>query len=308
MSLTEAQQREAYRRMARKRERMWFHMILAVMIVAALGGCASVKPARVDTNGTIHVPSFDLPDSSLHDETTLNSLRTFRNYRAQRLPLYAECNALREAREPSEVVEACEGRIFRDSDAYHNLRARYRVSVDAQTLGGVAVEIFTPEEGVSERNQNRVLINLHGGGFVAGWGTSSHRESLPIAALGRFKVVSIDYRHAPEYRFPAASEDVASVYRELLKQYLPENIGIFGCSAGGLLTAQSVAWFQHEDMPLPGAIGMFGAGAAYYDEGDSARLPSEINGGEPPAATHPYFGSDTLSNALAFPIQSREIM
>lgn len=58
---------------------------------------------------------------------------------------------------------------------------------------------------------------------------------------------------APEWYFPAASEDVAKVYRELLKSYRPENIGIYGCSAGAGLTSQAVAWFQTHGLPHPPA-------------------------------------------------------
>jgi monoterpene epsilon-lactone hydrolase len=71
----------------------------------------------------------------------------------------------------------------------------------------------------------------------------------PIASIGKIKVISVDYRQAPEYAFPSASEDVATVYRELLKTYKPTNIGIYGCSAGGLLTAETIAWFQKEKLP-----------------------------------------------------------
>ena len=92
---------------------------------------------------------------------------------------------------------------------------------------------------------------------------------MPIAFVGKFRVISIDYREAPEYSFPAASEDVAKVYAELLKTYKPTNIGIYGCSAGGPLTAESIAWFQKLKLPLPGAVGMFCEGAAFWTEGDS---------------------------------------
>jgi acetyl esterase/lipase len=114
---------------------------------------------------------------------------------------------------------------------------------------------------------------------------------------------------APEYAFPAASEDVAAVYRELLKSYRPQNIGIYGCSAGGLLTAESIAWFQKEGLPLPAAVGMFGSGAAYYQDGDSAPYASAREGFplEPPQV-HPYFKGTDPANSLAFPIHSPQVM
>jgi epsilon-lactone hydrolase len=131
----------------------------------------------------------------------------------------------------------------------------------AQQIGGVNTEVFVPEDGIARKNQRRVLINVHGGGFEGGSRTISHIESVPISSVGRIKVVSIDYRMGLEYAFPAASEDVESVYRELLKTYKAKNIGIYGCSAGGALTAQSVSWFENKDLALPGAVGMFCYGA-----------------------------------------------
>src|SRR6185436_18208567 len=49
--------------------------------------------------------------------------------------------------------------------------------------------------------------------------------------------------------FPAASEDVSAVYRELLKSYKPQQIGIYGCSAGGALSAQVAAWLPAHGLP-----------------------------------------------------------
>jgi feruloyl esterase len=46
------------------------------------------------------------------------------------------------------------------------------------------------------------------------------------ASIGKIKVITIDYREAPEYHFPVASEDVAAVYGALLKAYKPSHIGI----------------------------------------------------------------------------------
>lgn len=69
------------------------------------------------------------------------------------------------------------------------------------------------------------------------------------------------FREGPKYKFPAASEDVAAVYKQPLKDHAPQNIGIYGCSAGGMPTAMSVAWFEKHNLPQPGAVGMCCSGA-----------------------------------------------
>jgi len=103
-------------------------------------------------------------------------------------------------------------------------------------------------------------------------------ESIPIASLGKIKVITVDYREGPEAQFPAASEDVAAVYRALLKTYSPSSIGIYGCSAGGILTAESVAWFQSHGLPTPGAIGLFGSGAVVDRWGDAMYFAAILEG------------------------------
>lgn len=138
------------------------------------------------------------------------------------------------------------------------MREMYPVRSNHAVMGGVPTDTYEPEQGIAPENKDRVLINLHGGGFVTGGGSvGGALESIPLAGTGRIRVISVDYRLAPEHKFPAASEDVAAVYRELLKTYRPKNIGIYGCSAGGMLSAQAVAWFQKAGLPRPGAIGVF---------------------------------------------------
>jgi len=149
-------------------------------------------------------------------------------------------------------------------------KAAYPVNVGDTKIGGVHVYVFTPREGIATENTKRVLINLHGGGFSGCWPECALLESIPIASTGQIKVVSIDYREAPEYRFPEASEDVAKVYAELLKTYNPAEVGIYGCSAGGALTSMSLAWFQKHNLPTPGAAGIFCAGGGGFSPGDAA--------------------------------------
>ncbi|MFN3312400.1 MAG: alpha/beta fold hydrolase [Hyphomonas sp.] len=169
-----------------------------------------------------------------------------------------------------------------------------------------------------------MLINLHGGGFITCWPACAELESMPLAALGGFRVVAVDYRQAPEHKFPAASEDVAAVYSELLKEYPAENIGIFGCSAGGMLTGMSLAWFQKHGLPTPGAAGIYCAGSAAPINGfggdanftataiGEARFialpPKEEDPDAPKRSRMPYLSEADPYDPLVAPAESDEVL
>lgn len=133
---------------------------------------------------------------------------------------------------------------------------------------------------------------------------------MPIASLGKMRVVSVDYREAPEHTFPSASEDVEAIYKELLKTYKPGNIGIYGCSAGGLLTTQSIAWFHQKGLPMPGAAGMFCDGGAYWTEGDSGSIAAAHGrwGSGDTIGRNPDFKTATPTDSLAFPARSAQVL
>jgi epsilon-lactone hydrolase len=145
----------------------------------------------------------------------------------------------------------------------------YPVKIEETTTAGVRTDIITPLEA-PEANRDRVLINLHGGGFNSDSG--SLIEGVPIANLAKIKVVSVYYRLAPENPFPAAVDDVVGVYKELLKTYKPQNIGIFGTSAGAILTAEVTSKLKQSGLPLPAALGFFSGIADFSRVGDSRQL------------------------------------
>jgi acetyl esterase/lipase len=146
-------------------------------------------------------------------------------------------------------------------------RKLYPVNVEETSMAGVRTDIITP---LSTPESKRVLINLHGGGFNSDSG--SLIEGVPIANLTKIKVVSVYYRLAPENPFPAAVDDVVAVYKELLKTYQPHSIGIFGTSAGAILTCEVAVRLKQLGLPLPAALGIFSGLADFSRAGDSWQL------------------------------------
>jgi monoterpene epsilon-lactone hydrolase len=138
-----------------------------------------------------------------------------------------------------------------------------------ETMAGVPVRIVTPE-GLPEANKDKVLLNLHGGGFNSDSG--SYTESIPIASYAKIKVVAVLYRLAPEHPFPAAVDDSVAVYKELLKTYKPSHIVIYGTSAGAILTAEVAAKLKQLGLPLPAALGIFSGMGDFARAGDSQAM------------------------------------
>ncbi|MEJ1961291.1 MAG: alpha/beta hydrolase [Gammaproteobacteria bacterium] len=254
----------------------------------------------MDADGTLHVPALDVPLSSYMSPQA--------KQRFIELALNPYISSPRASKlSASEAVDD-----WYRTKAEH-AKAVYAVDISEDTLGGVRTDVITPKGGVAAGNRARVLINLHGGSFRNGSGTASLAESIPVAAVARIKVVSVDYRMAPAHRFPAASEDVGAVYKALLRRYKPENIGIYGCSAGGMLTSQAVAWLQKEGLPRPGAIGIFcaGAGASESTKGDSRRFEGVLDASWQIGAllsftpsVSDYFAGAELSDPLVSPVES----
>jgi len=174
-------------------------------------------------------------------------------------------------------------------------------------IAGVPVRIITPE-GLPDANRDKVLLNLHGGGFNSDSG--SYTESIPIASYTKIKVVAVLYRLAPEAPFPAAVDDSVAVYRDLLKTYKPEHIVIYGTSAGAILTAEVAAKLKQLGLPMPAALGIFSGLGDFARDGDSIAMYSlrGLSGHLDPPGTQPhdpyYVGTTDPKNPVLSPIYS----
>jgi acetyl esterase/lipase len=239
--------------------------MLFMPLVAAPSGPSDVPSApqgSVDQKGIVHGPAFDLPPSRYMSGEARHALG----------------KELASQQPASPVVDLSKVTIQdvrKEHDAalapiLARLKIRYPTLIADRTISGIHIRVVRPKDGVSKRNAHRILLNLHGGGFFEGSDAEALVESIPIAAVAQIEVITIDYRQAPEYRFPAASDDVIAVYRQLLerKEVRAAGIGIYGCSAGGILTAQAAAAVAAKNLPRPGALGIFSAGAYADWNGD----------------------------------------
>ena len=123
-------------------------------------------------------------------------------------------------------------------------------------LESVRVDNRLAAEWVRPRaaHPTRVLLYLHGGGYVTG-SLNTHRSLVGRLAQGcGLAALAIDYRKAPAHPFPAALDDARRAYRWLLRQgHRPEDVVLAGDSAGGGLVLSLLLSLRDAGQPLPAA-------------------------------------------------------
>ncbi|MBD8634557.1 alpha/beta hydrolase [Stenotrophomonas sp. CFBP 13725] len=266
------------------------------------------SPLHAD-EGTRRVQSFDLPVSPYLSEPAQAAVRGSVTHpdptaKMDNAAVLAGLASLRKGAD-----EWARGEII-------GLRQRYPVDLFEETWNGVPVVRVQPRNAPRDPARQRLLIELHGGAFVFGRAdTLGLLEAIPLAAMTGATVVAVEYRKGPEHRFPAASEDVAAVYRAALERHSPAHIGVFGCSAGGVLTGESLAWFAKEGLPMPSAAGLFcAAGDARYG-GDSRYVAAALNDallphadGSLPIMEDLYYGDVDFRDPLVSPVFSDAVL
>ena len=130
---------------------------------------------------------------------------------------------------------------------------RLHVKIEASTIDGVKVYVLTPED-IPPQNRNRLLVHVHGGCYVLNPHLSALPEAVQVAGISHIKTIAVDYRMPPEAYFPAALDDAMTVYKAAIALVPPQNLGVFGSSAGGALTLEMMLRAKAAGLPMPGAI------------------------------------------------------
>jgi acetyl esterase/lipase len=131
------------------------------------------------------------------------------------------------------------------------------------------MELLTPKLGECEE----VVLQFHGGGYIAGMRNAYRDFAVLYSTMGRRRrVLSVDYRLAPENPYPAALEDAVEAYQWLLDaDYAGKDIIVAGDSAGGGLALALVMYLRDHGIPLPQKLVMMSPWTDLTASGDSYR-------------------------------------
>ena len=170
---------------------------------------------------------------------------------------------------------------------------------------GVPAEMQKPD-GATDEN---LIVYFHGGGYVGG-SIASHRNLTGHLALhSGCRVLSVEYRLAPEHPHPAAVEDAVTSYKWAVAQgYEPGKIALAGDSAGGGLTAACLLALRDQDIQPPAAAMMI---SPWLDMGFTGKSmvaneghDSSISAVGMPRIRELFLGDAPINDPLASPLDA----
>jgi monoterpene epsilon-lactone hydrolase len=144
----------------------------------------------------------------------------------------------------------------------------FPADITTHKLSAAALYEITPKTG-PKINEARAVLYVHGGAYLVGGGLLAAHMALPVAAMAACKVYSIDYRMPPEHPFPAALDDALEAYRYVLQRFKPQNVAVYGGSAGGGLAAALILKARDAGLPLPGAAVLVTPESDLTESGDT---------------------------------------
>src|SRR3954453_17488399 len=124
------------------------------------------------------------------------------------------------------------------------------VTVAAAALGGVPPAEITVD-GIEPRH---IVLYFHGGVYVMGGAALAAGLASQVGRRTHAKVISVDYRLAPEHPYPAAVDDALAAYEALLRDGIAAaDVALAGDSAGGGLAVATLVNARDHGLPMPAA-------------------------------------------------------
>jgi monoterpene epsilon-lactone hydrolase len=211
--------------------------------------------------------------------------------------------------------------------AFEEIVRQVPVAGDVRTtplvIGGVdAIEVSI--DGIDSEN---TILYFHGGVYVIGSAQATVPLTSDLARRANAKVITVNYRLAPEHPYPAAVEDARSAYEGLISQGVdPNSIALAGESAGGGLVTATLLALRDAGRPLPSSafvmspyVDLTLSGTTFLDkqavdpiltpEGVRLRVPDYVGGAAPSDPyISPIFGDLRGLPPMLIQVGSHEIL
>ncbi len=162
-------------------------------------------------------------------------------------------------------------------------------------------------EWLSVADPKRTIVYFHGGGYFF-CSLETHRPTCAyLARTAQARVLSVDYRMAPEHVFPAAVNDAVAWWAELLQQGIdPKNVVFAGDSAGGGLTLACLVASRDKGLPLPAGAILFSPWSDLSCSGETMKTLADadvmFNPHSLPEAAALYLAGKPADTPLASPL------
>ena len=158
------------------------------------------------------------------------------------------------------------------------------VETEQVDAGGVSAE-WARDAGA---RSDAAILYLHGGGYSIGSVQSYRDLSARLAVATGVPVLTVEYRLAPEHRFPAAVDDALTAYRWLLATVPPAGVVFAGDSAGGGLAVSTALAARDQGVPVPGGLALASPLTDLAHTGRSVQVNAPLDPIVTPAGSHAY--------------------
>ncbi len=234
-----------------------FRTLLAAQLLAGVALVAAPAYAQAPAPETVSSAIAESPDSGTMKRADKDMLRVLQTM--QELGVKpTESRTVEEARTQPTPGDAAKAILKSEGKDPVALMAAMKVSKKDMTYpvagGTQAVRIYTPEGAGSAPLP--VIVYYHGGGWVIATIDTYEASAMALAKKANAIVVSVEYRHAPENKFPAAHEDAFAAYKWVLANAGqfggdPAKIAVAGESAGGNLAANVAIMARDGNVQAP---------------------------------------------------------
>ena len=137
-------------------------------------------------------------------------------------------------------------------------------------------EVVIAESPNRRFGPEKIYYDIHGGALIYMGGTHVDAHAKRYAVQYGVDVVSIDYRMAPDFPYPASLDDCVEVYRLLIEKHGAENVIVGGASAGSNLAAATVLRARDEGLSLPQGLVLLSPEVDLTESGDTFQTLSGL--------------------------------